>query len=182
MTNHINSLTERRNPARKGRRVRRRAFTILELLIVIGILLAIGSIVLVNLIGVQEESEVGITRVQMQGISDQLDAFRMAMKRYPTEDEGVAVLWSSSGLENEEDAANWRQFLPKPAPNDQWGNEWVYRSPSDIEGLPYDLISIGPDGEEDTEDDLSIHDDMMDEDGELSDDFADFSTSTDGGS
>ena len=50
MTNHINSLTERRNHVRKGRRVRRRAFTILELLIVIGILLAIGGIVLINVL------------------------------------------------------------------------------------------------------------------------------------
>ena len=175
MTTHAHPLT------RKGRPTGRRAFTILELLIVIGILLAIGSIVLVNLIGVQEKAEDGLTRFQMTEMAGEIDAFRLAMKRYPTEDEGVAVLWSSSNLENEEDAANWRQFLPKPAPNDQWGNPWVYRSPSDIEGLPYDLISTGPDGEEGTEDDLSIHDDMMDEDGELNDDFADFSTPSDAG-
>ena len=181
MTDTTRTLTGRSRLALRRRPARRRAFTILELLIVIGILLAIGGIVLVNLIGVQEESEVGVTKVQMQGIADQVDAFRLAMKRYPSEEEGLAVLWSSSNLENEEDAAAWRQFLPKPVPNDQWGNAWIYRNPSDIEGLNYDLISVGPDGEEDTEDDLSIHDDMVGEDGELGDDFADFATSSDGG-
>ena len=180
MTDTTRTFTGRTRRSIRGRHVRRRAFTILELLIVIGILLAIGGIVLVNLIGVQEESEVGVTKVQMQGIADQLDAFRLSMKRFPTEDEGIAVLWSSSNLEDEEEAGNWRQFMPKPVPNDQWGNAWVYRNPSDLEGQPYDLISIGPDGEEDTEDDLSIHDGILDEDGELRDDFSDFATSSDG--
>ena len=180
MIESTSKLNRWSRPAATARRARRRAFTILELLIVIGILLAIGGIVLVNLIGVQEESEVGVTKVQMQGIADQLDAFRLTMKRFPTEDEGIAVLWSSSNLEDEEEAAKWRQFLPKPVPNDQWGNPWVYRNPSDLEGQPYDLVSIGPDGEEDTEDDLSIHDDIVDADGELMDDFSDFATTSDG--
>ncbi len=162
---------------------RRRAFTILELLIVIAILLAIGGIVLINVLGAQDRADIGVTQVQMQTLSNAMKQFRVDMKRYPSEEEGVAVLWSSSALEDEEAASAWGgPYLEKPVAKDQWGNEWVYRNPSDTEGLPYDLVSNGPDGEEDSDDDISIHDGMMGEDGDMDDDFADFANTTDGGS
>ena len=166
---------------RQRARTTRRAFTILELLIVIGILLAIGGIVLINLIGAQDRADIGVTQVQMQALDDGLMRFRTDMKRWPTEDEGIPVLWSSSNLEDEDEADAWGgPYLEKPVPTDQWGSEWVYRNPSEIEGLQYDLISIGPEREEGTDDDISIHDNMVGEDGTLNDEFADFETSSDG--
>ncbi len=167
------------NPLNHERRRRnaRRGFTIIELLIVIGILHAIGGIVLVNVIGAQDRADVGVTKVQMQGIEDGLQRFRVDMKRWPSEEEGVAVLWSSSGLEDEEESSKWGgPYLQKPAPNDQWGSAWVYRNPSEIEGLSYDLISIGPDREEGTDDDLNIHESIAGEDGSLDDEFSDFAS------
>ena len=160
---------ERRRPAA------RRAFTILELLIVIAILLAIGGLVLVNVLGQQDRADEGLVKVQMKSFENAFDQFRADMRRYPTEEEGVAALWSKSVIEDEADAEAWKgPYLREPSPNDQWNNAWVYRSPSEIEGLPYDLISMGPDGEEGTDDDISNNDDRMGEDGGLSDDFAEF--------
>lgn len=161
---------------------RRRAFTILELLIVIGILLAIGGIVLVNVLGAQDRADVGVTKVQMQALEDGLMRFRGDMKRWPSDDEGVAVLWSSSNLEDEDVDAWGGPYLQKPVPTDQWGSEWVYQNPSETEGLPYDLISAGPDREEGTDDDLSIHDGVVGEDGSVDDEFADFTSSSNGDS
>ena len=167
--------------ARVRNRSHRRAFTILELLIVIGILLAIGGIVLINLIGAQDRADVGVTKVQMQGLENGLQQFRVDMKRWPSEDEGISVLWSSNNLADEGDADTWGgPYTEKPVPTDQWGSEWVYRNPSEIDGLQYDLISIGPDREEGTDDDISIHDDIVGEDGTLDDEFADFETTSDG--
>ena len=165
----------------RGRRVRR-AFTILELLIVIAILLAIGGIVLINVLGAQDRADVGVTKVQMQALEDALMRFRADMKRYPSEEEGVIVLWSSNALDDEEQMDAWGgPYLEKPVIEDQWGNEWVYRNPSELENMPYDLVSLGPDQEEGTDDDISIHDGVVGEDGELSDDFADFANTSDGG-
>ena len=170
-------LVRTRNRARAPRR----AFTILELLIVIGILLAIGGIVLINLIGAQDRADVGVTKVQMQAIEEGLQQFRVDMKRWPSDDEGVSALWSSANLDGEQDAGSWGgPYLEKPIATDQWGSEWVYRNPSEIEGLQYDLISIGPDREDGTDDDISIHDDIVGEDGAVDDEFADFATSSDG--
>jgi hypothetical protein len=102
------------------------------------------------------------------------------MKRWPSEDEGIAVLWSSTNLDDEGDVDAWGgPYLEKPVTTDQWGSEWIYQNPSEVEGLPYGLVSIGPDREEGTEDDLSIHDDIVGEDGVVDDEFADFTTSTD---
>jgi general secretion pathway protein G len=158
-------MTHRRRTARRG-------FTILELLIVIGILLAIGSLVLVNVLGASEKADVQLTRVQLDTFEDALDRFRVEMKRFPAEEEGLAVLWSKEALANDEDKAKYGEpYLKEPKPKDAWGSEWIYRAPSTIlEGANYDIVSIGPDRQEGTEDDITNHDGRRDQaDGEFSD-------------
>ncbi|RLS96821.1 MAG: type II secretion system protein GspG [Planctomycetota bacterium] len=164
-----------------SRRHRHRGFTILELLIVIGILLAIGSLVLVNLLGASEKADVGLTRVQLKIFESELEKFRVDMKRWPAEEEGLAVLWSKDAISTDEDKEKYGgPYLREPAPKDTWGNEWIFHAPSTIvEGANFDIISIGPDKQEGTEDDLSNHDSRKESaDGE----FSDFSGSSSSGS
>ena len=163
---------------RQPRPMRRGGFTILELLIVIGIILAIGGIVTVNLMGMSDKADTNLTKVKIQNVGRALDNFKLDMKRYPTEEEGITVLWDKEVLEDD-DTAKWQgPYLEEPAPKDTWGFEWVYRSPSDVEGVAYDLISVGPDGEEGTDDDLSNLEGRVGADGEpLDDDFSDFAPS-----
>ena len=52
-------------PTRRAK-ISRRGFSLLELLIVIGIILAIGGLVAVNLLGQQERADSGTTRIQIQ--------------------------------------------------------------------------------------------------------------------
>jgi general secretion pathway protein G len=153
-------------------RQRRAGFTLMELLIVIVILLALGGLAVVSLIDVKDKAEADITRVQMQNIQRALKDFRFYMGRYPTEEEGLSVLWSRDNLENEEDEANWRQFLEKPIREDNWGQPWNYRAESEYD-LEYDLWSNGPDREEGTEDDIANWDEFTDEEGEMYDDMPD---------
>ncbi|MBT8486021.1 MAG: type II secretion system major pseudopilin GspG [Phycisphaerales bacterium] len=163
----------RRRPASRVRR----GFSLIELLIVIAILLAIGGLVVVNLLPARDQADIDLTRVQIDVFEEALKRFNLDLKRWPSEDEGVTVLWSGTGLDNEEDEARWRgPYLEDPAPRDLWNNEWIYRAPSEIrESAPYDIISMGPDGEEDTEDDVHNHLRMMNEEGELDEEFDDFS-------
>jgi general secretion pathway protein G len=152
---------------------RRRGFTILELLIVIGILLAIGSLVAVNVLGASEKADLKLARAQLQAFESAIEQFRVEMKRWPTEEEGLAVLWSKEALSTDEDKARYGgPYLKEPKPKDTWGNVWVFRVPSTIiEGQPYDIVSNGPDGQEGTEDDISNHDGRK----EASDEFSEFS-------
>ena len=161
---------------RMNRRTGRRAFSLIELLIVIAILLAIGGLVVVNLLPAREQADANLTRVQIAELERAIEFFQMDMKRFPTEDEGLRALWTKDAIEDEEDAENWsRAYLKDPVPEDPWGNEWIYRYPGEIRGEQYyDIISVGPDGEEGTEDDITNHDDMVDEEGEMREEFTDF--------
>jgi general secretion pathway protein G len=154
----------------------RRGFSLIELLIAIAILLAIGGLVVVNLLPAKEGADVDLTKAQIDQFANAIKFFKIDMKRIPTEEEGLAVLWSKDALENEEDEANWkRAYLEEPMPRDTWGNEWIYRAPSEVsESLEYDIISMGPDGEEDTDDDITNHFRRTDAEGELSDEFEEF--------
>lgn len=154
----------------------RRAFSLLELLIAIAILLAIGGLVVINLMPTKDQADIDLTRVQIDNFSSALDKFRLDLKRWPSEDEGLTVLWSRDSIEDEEDEPNWRgPYLKTPSPKDTWGSEWIYRAPSEIlEGAPYDIVSLGPDAEEDTEDDIHNHLRMMNAEGELDEAFDDF--------
>ncbi|MHC4217417.1 MAG: type II secretion system major pseudopilin GspG [Planctomycetota bacterium] len=158
----------------------RRAFTLIELLIVIAILLAIGGLVVVNLIPRGEQAKADLQRVQFDIIDSAMKQFRLDMNRYPTEDEGLEALWRQDSLEDEEDYERWRgPYLETPLAEDYWGGELTYRNPSEELGEGYyDVVSFGPDGEEGSEDDITNHDRLRDEEGEISEelDFGDVDT------
>jgi general secretion pathway protein G len=151
----------------------RRAFTLIELLIVIAILLAIGGIVLVNLLPAKDQADIDLTRVQIDTFEQALKRFRVDLKRWPTEDEGLAVLWNPDGLEDENDQAAWKgPYLEKAAPLDTWKQAWIYHQPSELrEGAEYDIISMGPDKEEGTDDDIHNHMRELNAQGEYDEEF-----------
>ncbi len=160
---------------RPARRVRR-AFSLIELLIVIAILLAIGGLVVVNLLPAKDQADIDLTRVQIDQFESAMKRFKLDLKRWPSQEEGLTALWSKTDLEEEMDQANWRgPYLETPTPRDTWNHEWVYRAPSEIvEGAAYDIVSIGPDGEEGSDDDVHNHARKMNAEGEIDEAFDDF--------
>ena len=165
-------------PHRSTRGGRRAGFTLIELLIVIAIILAIGGLVLVNTLRASGRADTQLTQAQIQAFDRALEQFQVDMKRLPTQDEGIVVLWNKDLLEDDTEASKWAgPYLKKPSPTDQWGTEWIYRNPSEIEGIAYEIVSAGPDKEEDTDDDIGSADGLLDENGDAMDDFSDFSGS-----
>ncbi len=163
---------------RKNRRARSvpRAFTLIELLIVITILLALGGLVLVNVLDIAARSKIDLQQAQFDQIEAAIEQFRFNLDRWPTEDETIAALWNRELLEEEEDSQRWQgPYLKSPVTEDRWGNELIYRNPSEELGdAYYDLVSIGPDHEEGTEDDITNPDRLRDEEGELPEELTDF--------
>lgn len=132
-----------------------RAFTLIEVLIVLVIVLAIGGVVAVNLLPRREQAIEDTVRVQMDQIEQALEQFYFDFSRYPSEEEGLNVLWDSTALENEDDAAKYRgPYLKSPIREDQYGNAFGYRFPGETDENMYDLWSNGKDGEEGTDDDI----------------------------
>ncbi len=134
---------------------RRRGFTLVEVLIAIAIVAVLGGLVAINFLGTEERQQPRLAQIELDRLQDALQQFYLAYNRFPTDDEGIAVLWDADALETEDDAERdaWDPFLNDPAEEDIWGNAWNYRAESEY-GDRYDLWSNGPDGEEDTDDDI----------------------------
>ena len=106
-------MTPHHLPSRSPRRA---GFTLIELLIVIAIILAIGGLVLVNTLRASDRADTQLTQVQIQAFDRALEQFQVDMKRLPTEDEGIAVLWNKDLVEDDTEAAKWAgPYLKKPS-------------------------------------------------------------------
>lgn len=161
--------------ARSNRR-RRTApgFSLIEVMIVIAIIVALMAIVGLNVFGRREQATVQLTQVDLKNLEQALKGFRLDFSRFPTEDEGLAVLWNKELLDPEADPATWTgPYLDEPMPRDRWNTEWYYEPlESDDERGPYLLYSWGPNGEDDSgeEDDVNSprRDTGEDEGGDMS--------------
>lgn len=130
-------------------------FTLIEVLIVIAIIVALAGLVGVALFSKQKEAKIGLAKADIKTIEAALKQFRVKYDRYPTDDEGLEVLWSKDKLDADSDAAKWSKELEKPMPNDQWGTVWNYRQKSEHgDEDDFDLWSAGPDKQEGNEDDI----------------------------
>jgi len=140
----------------RTRAVGRRAFTLLEVLMVVVIIGILAALVVPNFFGAQEGAKIDLTRALIEsGINGTLDMFRMHMGRYPTTDEGLAALVEPP--EDEEEAQKWRGPYVKDGSKikDAWGNDLIYECPGQYNEDTYDLSSPGPDGQPDTDDDIT---------------------------
>ena len=79
-----------------------------------------------------------------------LENYRLDMFDFPDERDGLEALVKAP----KRNARHWRgPYFEPPIPKDPWGNEFVYRADSE-KGVR--LISKGPDGQVDTEDDITL--------------------------
>lgn len=141
----------------------RRGFSLIEVMIVILIVLAIGGLVAYNVMGAKEKADARLGKIQLQEIQKALKQFKVVHSRYPTDDEGIQVLWNKEAMTDEDAVKNWEKLLDKPMPKDSWGNEWGYRAASEHgDESMYDLWSYGPDRVEGTEDDITSWEGMED--------------------
>jgi len=152
-----------------AKRLRNRGLTLIEVLIVIAILLAIGGLVVVNLLPAKEGADINTQRIQFQNIDAAMKMFKLDMKRWPTEDEGLAVLNRKDAIQEEAEQTLWHgPYMEADASKDKWNHIVVYKIPSESLGEGYyDLVSFGPDGQEGTGDDITNHDNLKNADGEI---------------
>jgi len=133
----------KRSPA--SRRLARQAgFTLLEILVVLGILGFIVTMVAPRVIEYFGRAKSDVARVQIEGLATALDLYRLDVGRYPAQEQGLKAL-----LEEPSGTRGWRgPYLDsRQLPDDPWGRPYLYRNPA-TRGLGYDLFTLGADGAE----------------------------------
>jgi general secretion pathway protein G len=107
------------------------------------------ALVIPEIAGRSEQARITAATTDIKGgIKEALDAYEIDNGTYP---------WSLQDLvQQPSNAKNWHgPYLDPPRPPiDPWGNPYVYYYPSKHKPNGYDLLSVGPDGKEGTDDDI----------------------------
>lgn len=127
-------------------RNRKRGFTLVEIMVVIIVLTILAAAVIPNLTGKTDDARVARARSDVAALEAAIDMFKLDMGRFPTSEEGLAVLREPP---QSDDAVRWKgPYLKKSVPPDPWGNPYVYVCPGVFNPDSYDLSSLGADGQE----------------------------------
>jgi general secretion pathway protein G len=128
----------------RSNRARRRAFTLVELLLVVVILGILAGIVLPQMAGRSEQARVAAAKSDIATFNTALGAFEVDNGFYPKGRNGLVALVQKPG-----NAQNWHgPYLANKTsvPLDPWNNAYVYDCPGKHNPGGYDLLSMGPDG------------------------------------
>lgn len=135
------------------RKFGQRAFTMIEIMLVIIIIGVLTAMIVPNLAGRGKQAKVTAAKADIEAnLVAALDLYELDNGQYPTTEQGLKALLTapvSSPL-----APNWNgPYLKKKSiPLDPWGREYVYTSPGIHNTDSYDLSSLGPDGIESNDD------------------------------
>lgn len=124
--------------------MKRNAFSLMELMIVIVILGLLASFVMPNILGQSEKAKKGLVCTQMESIKNTLRMFKVDNGTYPTTEEGLEALAKNPSEEKYKNYAEGSYFTDAILPRDSWGNNFVYLN----EEGELEIISLGADGAE----------------------------------
>jgi general secretion pathway protein G len=136
----VNMQTSQRRRSRI-RRMEQAGFTLIEMLVVITIIGLIMALVGPRVLNYLAQSKDKAATIQIASFGSALDLYNFDVGRYPTSSQGLAALVQRPG-----NLATWNGPYLKGGivPEDPWGHDYVYRSPS--QHGPYDIISYGAEG------------------------------------
>jgi len=132
----------------------KKGFTLVELMIVVIIIAALSAMVVPRLGSRSEQAKIAVAEADIKSnIGLALKLYKLDNGRYPTTSQGLNALYSkpsSSPTPN-----NWNGSYLENEALDPWQNPYQYKSPGAYNPTGYDLYSLGPDGVEGTEDDIT---------------------------
>ena len=121
--------------------IRQRGLTLFELLVVLAILALLATLIAPRVVGYLGRAKTDIARSNVAGIASSLELFYLDYGRYPTSEEGLAILASAP----DPDTDNlWRGPYIKDETNftDPWGRAYVLEVDDDA----FTIKSLGRDG------------------------------------
>ncbi len=124
---------------------KRKAFTLIEIMIVVVILGLLAAVASVSVLSNIDKAKKETTRASLKVLNSAVLSFYLDNGRYPTEEEGLNAL-----VEKPADAENWRPegyLQTTTVPKDGWGRDFIYEL-YPASGKAFQIKSLGADGEE----------------------------------
>ncbi len=138
----------RRSLARYAAATGIRGFTLIEIMVVVVIIGLLAAFIVPQVMGRVDEARVTKVKGDVQMLETALSMYRLDTARFPSTQQGLLAL-----VKKPDDPAvrNWKSggYLSRVS-KDPWGNEYRYGYPGS-RGREFDLYSVGPDGQEGTE-------------------------------
>lgn len=140
-----------RQTSHRNRRTRA-GFSLLEMVIVLGIIAVIigGAITVMG--GLLDSAKRDRVSGDFNSIGAALMKYQVSNGRYPTTQQGLDALVNKPSTSPQ--PKRWTQIM-REVPLDPWQNEYGYKFPGSVDKGTFEIISKGKDGIEGTEDDIS---------------------------
>ena len=138
----IKKIVAQKNKSKRG-------FTLTELMLVVVIIGILAAVVIPKIAGNGERARRTAAVADINGgIKSALGQYEVDNGNYPKSLQDLIVAPGN--------AKNWHgpYFESSKLPTDPWGNPYVYYYPGKHNPSGYDLLSVGPDGKEGTDDDI----------------------------
>jgi len=141
-------MSRQRFIKRRSKR-RRSAFTLMEVLLVLVILVILGSMAGIFIRGAQRQARADAARSQIGVFEQAVKMYELNVMSYPATGQGLSSLIQAPG-----DIAGWSgPYLDRGnVPPDPWGNPYQYGL---LDPDNFRIWSFGPDGVDGTADDVS---------------------------
>lgn len=131
-------------------------FTLIEIMVVLLIIAGLAYIVGTNVIGRFGEAKKEETKIQIKNLESALKLFKLDNGFYPETQQGLSALISPPTVGREPCCYSKAGYLEgTQIPLDGWKNEFIYIGPDQTGDGTYEIISIGEDAVQQTEDDIS---------------------------
>ena len=134
---------------------RNSGFTLLEMVIVLGIIAMILGGAIFAMKGIKGTAMVSQVEADFKSIDTSLMGYQLLAGNYPTTQQGLQALVTKPT--STPVPRRYNQILKK-VPLDPWKNEYGYRFPGSKNAAEPEIYSKGPDGIDKTADDLSSQD------------------------
>jgi general secretion pathway protein G len=117
-----------------------RAFTLIEMMVVLVVIGIIAAIIIPQFIGSSEDAKVATAKASVAELESAVERFYVQMDRYPTPEEGLQVLVDAP---TGDDSKKWRGPYIKQLRDDPWGHSYQYAYPGTHHPSSFDIWSSG---------------------------------------
>ncbi len=133
----------------KSPSLRRSGFTLLEIMLVLGIIAVLVSASIYMISGNLDVAKETRVDGDIKAISTQIKTYEMTNYAPPTTEQGLAALVEEPTAPPE--PRRWKKLLEE-VPLDPWGHSYQYVCPGVHNPTGFDLFSLGQDGVESADD------------------------------